>query len=136
MTNAMIRWSCLMTLCLVLTGCSLAVLNPSVAEETELFARGLDQYTASGDLTTLKEVPQRYPAGEWRSRAETVIALAEQQRAAQARRDKAEKELAQCQQELSRGTQEKDDLARDNQMLEVTLERLKQVLIDMELKAK
>ena len=114
---------------LVLAGCSsLPMLNISGAEESELFAQGLDQYIASGELTTLKLLPQRYPQGEWRTRAEGLIGMAERQQQQKARLQQETQELAQCK-------TEKDALVEDNQILEVTLERLKQVLIDMELRA-
>ena len=140
MTTSMTRWFSLLLACLMLAGCSLPLQDVPVTEEvvpeiieieetkeTELFARGLDQYIASGDLTTLKLLPQQYPQGEWRTKAEGIIDIAEQQRQQQVRLEKKEKSLDHCQ-------KEKAFLAQDNKILEVTLERLKQVLIDMELR--
>jgi hypothetical protein len=121
-----IRWFSPLLICLVLTGCSLPLLNLSSTEETEYFAHGLDQYIASGDLTILKRLPQQYPQGEWRTKAEGLVGNAEQH---QARLKEKEKELEQAQKEQA-------TLVKKNQELEVTLEQLKQVLIDMELKTK
>ena len=128
MTITIIRKFSLLLVCLVLTGCSLPMLSLSTTEETELFALGLDQYIESGDLTTLKLLPQQYPQGEWRQRAEAIIDTSEQQRMLQDQQEKRDKELVECQ-------REKEVFVQDNQILEVTLERLKQVLIDMELRA-
>lgn len=126
MKAAIIRRFSALLVCLMLTGCSLpTMLDMSAAEETELFAAGLDRYIESGDLTTLKLLPQQYPQGQWRSRAEGIIGIAEQQQKQQVRLKKKAKELAETQ-------QEKEVLFQDNVILEVTLERLKQVLIDME----
>ena len=141
MTTSMTRWLSPLLVYLMLTGCSLPLLDMPVtkegapateedrpvAEETELFAHGLDQYLASGDLTTLELLPQQYPQGEWRTKAEGIIDIAEQQRLQQAQIEKKEKELDLCQ-------KEKTFLTKDIQILEGTLARLKQVLIDMELR--
>jgi hypothetical protein len=126
MTTVIIRWFSPLLICLVLTGCSLPLLNLSSTEETEYFAHGLDQYIASGDLTILKRLPQQYPQGEWQAKAEGLVGKAEQH---QARLKEKEKELEQAQKEQA-------TLVKKNQELEVTLEQLKQVLIDMELKTK
>ena len=150
MTTVMIRWLSPLLVCLVLAGCNMPMPDPSTTEEAEFFAQGMDQYIKSGELATLKVLPQLYPQGEWRARAEIVINIAEtisdaaeqqqllqdqqaklqaQQEKLQAQQEKINKELAQCR-------QGKEFLFQDNKILEVTLERLKQVLIDMELRAK
>ena len=126
MTAVIIRWFSPLLICLVLTGCSLPLQNLSSTEEIEYFARGLDQYIASGDLTILKQLPQQYPQGEWRTKAEGLVGKAEQH---QAQLKEQEKELEQAQKEQA-------TLVKKNQELEGTLEQLKQVLIDMELKTK
>ncbi len=139
-----ISWCCLWLLCCsVVSGCSRlsALLNIPAAkeaelsaqqepelsaqQETELFAQGLDQYLESGDLKTLSLVPKRYPQGDWRFRAEGLIAVAKQQQQHTTQLQKKQQQFANCQ-------TEKAFLIKDNQMLEVTLERLKQVLIDVE----
>lgn len=99
-----------------------------MAEETELFTKGMNQYIQSRDLKTLKQLPKKYPQGEWRDEAEGIIEIAEQQRQQQS-------SLAKKSEELAHTLQEKEVLFEDNKILEVTLERLKQVLIDMELRA-
>ena len=126
MTAVIIRWFSPLLICLVLTGCSLPLQDLSSTEETEYFAHGLDQYIASGDLTILKRLPQQYPQGEWLAKAEGLVGKAEQH---QARLKEKEKELEQAQKEQA-------TLVKKNQELEGTLEQLKQVLIDMELKTK
>ena len=100
--------------------------NPA-AEERELFTQGLDQYLASGELTTLTLLVETHPQGEWSSRAKDLIELAKQQQQQHGQLQKKEQQLAHCR-------TEKNALAADNQTLEVTLDRLKQVLIDMELR--
>lgn len=130
MTTAFIRWLSPFLVCFLLTGCSnLPMLSMPVSEETKLFAQGLDQYIETRDLTTLKLLPELYPQGAWRTRAEGIIDIAEQQQQQQNRLAKKSKELAYTQ-------LEKEVLFEDNKILEVTLERLKQVLIDMELQSK
>ena len=130
MTTAITRWSFRLLVCLVVTGCSsMPLLNSPATEEADLFARGLDQYLASGELSTLALVPEKYPQGEWRTRADGVIALAEKQQQQHVLLQKKEKQTNRCQ-------AERDALVKDNQILEETLERLKQVLIDMELRGK
>jgi hypothetical protein len=133
MTIAITRWFYPLLVGLVLTGCSnLPMLNVAGTEETKLFAQGLDQYIESGDLATLKLLPQQYPQGEWRTKAKGLIEMAERQQKA---RLQQETQLQQEARELGQCKTENDALVEDNQILEVTLERLKQVLIDMELRA-
>ena len=126
MTAVIIRCLSPLLICLMLTGCSLPLQNVSSTEEIEYFAHGLDQYIASGDLTILKRLPQQYPQGEWRTKAEGLVGKAEQHHA----------QLKEKEKELEQAQKEKSALVKKNQELEVTLEQLKQVLIDMELKTK
>ncbi len=168
MTTTKIRWFSLLLACLMLAGCNLPMPGTPIpdkqeSEETKLFAQGLDQYIKSRDLATLKLLPLQYPQGEWRTRAEGIIDIAEQQMAQQKylemqneelikiqkQQEKKNEELAKIQkqheqqqvrlekkdEELAHTQQEKEVLFQDNKILEVTLERLKQVLIDMELRA-
>lgn len=125
MTTVILRWTLLLMVCLVVTGCSLPTPTGSGSEEVELFALGLDEYLAYGDLTSLKRLPQQYPQGEWRPRAEGVIDMAK----AQAKLEEKDRELASCQ-------KDKDALAQDILVLEETLEQLKEVLIDTEQRMK
>jgi len=132
MMTVMIRRVTPLLVCLVLVSCnSLPMLKMKgmyTSDETLLFAQGLDQYIESRDLTTLKLMPLQYPQGEWRTRAEGIIAIAEQQQQQQDRLKKNTRELAHSQQKIG-------FLFEDKKILEVTLERLKQVLIDMESRA-
>lgn len=137
MTTILIRWCLWLLCCSVVSGCSnlSAILHePAVTEnelsslkETELFAQGLDQYLKSGNLKTLRQLPKTYPQGAWRPRAEGIIAVAKQQQKQATQLQKKDQQLASYQ-------AEKAFLVKDNQMLEVTLERLKQVLIDVEMR--
>jgi hypothetical protein len=102
--------------------------NKPAAEEAELFAQGLDQYLATGQLTTLNLLSKQYPQGEWRTRAEGIVDMAKQKLQQHTQTQHDNQGLTQC-------LAEKDLLAQDNKILEVTLERLKQVLIDSELRA-
>jgi hypothetical protein len=138
------------------------MLNSQKSEETELFAQGLDQYIKTRNLTTLKRLPEEYPQGEWRTRSEGIVDIAERQIAQQKYLEMQNEELIKIQkqqemknqefakiqkqkeqqqarlekkdEELAQTQQEKEVLFQDNKILEVTLERLKQVLIDMELR--
>lgn len=122
------RWCLRLLVCLVITGCSsMPMLNTPAAEEKALFAQGLDQYLASGELATLTLLVEKYPQGEWSTRAKGLIELAKQQQQQHGQLQKKEQQLAHCR-------TEKNALAADNQTLEVTLDRLKQVLIDTELR--
>jgi hypothetical protein len=127
---------------LVLNGCPLPGLyppkTPETTLETKLFAQGLEQYLTAGDLTTLKLLPKEYPQGAWRTKAEGVIDLADKQQKLQIQLDQAEQKLLLCKDErdLALCRKEKEALAQDNQLLESTLKRLKEVLIETELHAK
>lgn len=119
---------------LLLSGCSsLPVVRMASTAEAGLFADGLDQFIASGDLQILRRLPQEYPHGQWRPRAEAVIALVEQQSLGSAKphpqkTPAGQQALARCQNEINLLTQ-------NNRVLEETLQKLKQLLIDMELQS-
>lgn len=127
MTMAKTFWLTSLLACLMLTSCAPTFLTTPEADEARLFEQGLDQYILSGDLSTLKLLARQYPQGEWRSRAEHIIGADEQLRQQQALLKAKEEELVDSQ-------KEKDALAQEVLILEKTLERLKQVLIDMELR--
>jgi hypothetical protein len=128
-----LHWFCGLLAGLVLAGCSsmpmqkMPMQKMPAEQEMELFTQGLDQYLASGELTALIKLVEKYPKGEWRPRAEGLIELAKQQQQQHTKLQKKEQQFARCR-------TEKDTLVTDNQRLEVTLGRLKQVLIDMELR--
>ena len=131
MTIALIRWFALIFLaCFLLTGCgSIPIFSPPPKTlETEHFAQGIDQYIASGDLTILKQISEKSPQKEWRTRAEAIIAMDNKQKQQREQTKKAEEDLSQCQ-------LEKNHLLEDNQILEKTLTRLKDLLIDTERRA-
>ncbi len=133
MTPARICWSCLLLALLMLSGCSLPRVSKPLAEEANLFRQGLHQYIASGDLTSLKQLPQQYPQGAWSNEAELFIKMAlqqaQQKKQEQALREKEKQPLASCRQKQAA-------LVQDNKKLKATLNQLKEVLIDTELKAK
>ena len=117
----------------ILAGCQgLTHLQKSSLTETELFAKGLDQYIETGDLQTLQRLPQEYPDGAWGSRAALVVKLAEQQEKRVADKEKMSgfkaEELARCDNEIA-------VLRKNNQDLEETIARLKKLLIEMELRS-
>jgi len=117
----------------MLTGCQgMFVQQKSSLTETELFAKGLDQYIETGDLQTLQRLPQEYPDGAWSSRAALVVKLAEQQEKRAADKEKMTgmkaEELARCDNEIA-------VLRKHNQDLEETIARLKKLLIEMELRS-
>lgn len=104
-------------------------MQKSALTEMEFFARGLDQYLETGDVQTLRQLPQKYPDGAWGSRAELLVRLAQQQEKLVARQKQQalqqEQALASCHDEMTR-------LGQDNQSLQETIDRLKKLLIDME----
>lgn len=130
---------------IILAGCQgLPLLQKSSSTETESFARGLDHYSATGDLQILKQLPLQYPDGAWGPRAELVVKMAEQQEkclAGQAAMLDAkaggqkQKPLMQDQ-ELTRCQDDMAALRQSNQELEETIARLKKLLIDMESRSK
>lgn len=155
MMKARARWLVPLVVCLILTGCAHFSLPGSLSTtEADLFALGMDRYIEMDDLSTLESLSRMYPNSPWRTRAEAVIALANSQdqlqkqlvavgeklATVQSRLDAKKKQQMVLQKEhdaLLRQKysliQEKDLLAQDNQSLEMTLERLKKVLIDTEL---
>ncbi|WP_020677537.1 hypothetical protein [Geopsychrobacter electrodiphilus] len=142
MTSVVARWCIVSLTFLLLAGCSLPALNMPGTQETELFAQGLDQLLASGDLTTLNQLLQQYPQGEWQTKAAGLITMVKKQKQLQEQQqallEKQEQKLASLKDNkaLAVCQQQKDALAQDNQVLEKTLKRLKEVLIDTELQAK
>ena len=129
MTSATIRALFFLLIFLILTGCTLPALSKSMNGESKLFAEGLDRYITTSDPTTLEQLPLLYPQGEWRTRAESILDMADQKLQRQSQLDFKNKEFANCQ-------EEKKALVQENKMLEATLNQLKEVLIDTELKAK
>lgn len=128
MTIAQIRIGLLFILCSALVGCGSPLFKLPLPEEQKLFVLGMDQYEHTGETRILETLPRQYPDGEWTRRAEDVLRLVEEQRqqAAAIARDK---------EKLNACRQEKAYLASDNKMLEATLEQLKQLLINMEMRA-
>ena len=128
MTRTITLWCLWLLCCFVVSGCSSmsAILDAPAAKEAELFGHGLDQYLESGDLNTLNLLQKSYPQG-------IEMAKRQQEQEAQLKETKVKTaELKKKDQQLSSCQSEKAFLVKDNQMLEVTLERLKQVLIDVE----
>lgn len=138
MKSAITRCLFVLLACLLLTGCSQPIQNFFVTRETELFSQGLDQYIASGDLTTMQQLPQKYPQGEWRLKAEAIIDMANLLQQQKSQLEKKDKKLAICQEDkaLADCQKEKTALAQDNRLLEETLKSLKEVLIDTEKRTK
>jgi len=141
---------------LLLAGCSpppewkLPINSPS--DRSDRFAQGMDQFLATGDLTALRITAEKDVGGEWGARAEAVIRLDEQivqlnHKIAALNKQitglnddidsltgKLEKQQAQLQnkeKQLSQSLETKELLSRDNEILEVTLERLRRALIEI-----
>jgi len=137
MTRTITLWCLWLLCCFAVSGCSnmSAILDVPAAKEAELFGQGFDQYLESGDLNALNLLQKAYPQGDWWLRAAAVIEMdkRQQEQEAQLKETKVKTaELKKKDQQLSSCQSEKAFLVKDNQMLEVTLERLKQVLIDVE----
>jgi valyl-tRNA synthetase len=117
------------------------------------FAEGLDQYLATGDLTFLRIAAEKDVSGAWGARAEAIIHLDEKidglnhkitglnQKTAGLNEEiedlnkKLETQQAQLESKeklLTHSLETKKLLSRDNEILEVTLERLKQALSDLQ----
>jgi phenylalanyl-tRNA synthetase alpha subunit len=141
---------------LSLAGCTLPtpsqVRDMPVNSASDRFAEGMDQYLATGDLSFLRNAAEKDVGGEWGRRAETVIQLDEQvaelnrkiallSRQVKDLNDdidsltgKLEKQQAQLQnkeKQLTQSIETKELLSRDNQILEVTLERLRRALVEV-----
>ena len=117
----------------ILAGCQgLALQQKTALTETELFAKGLDQYIETGDLQTLQRLPQESPDGAWGRRAALVVKLAEQQEKRAAAVEKTTGVQAAV---LARRDHEIAALRKNNQELEETIARLKKLLIEMELRS-
>ena len=130
MTTPSYAWLAAFLVSVMLAGCQgRPAAQQSSLTETEFFARGLDQYIATGDLQTLMLLPQKYPDGAWAPGAELVIRLAQQKEEKVAGQEQQallnKRELASCHDEMKR-------LRQDNQGLQETIDRLKKLLIDME----
>ena len=128
----------------ILAGCQgLSVQQKNSLTEKELFAKGLDQYSATGDLQMLQRLPQTYPDGPWAHRAAAVVKLVEQEEQCIADKEAESnaRAVAQKQQmllknkELDRCHNEMVSLRQNNQELEETIARLKKLLIEMELRS-
>jgi len=135
----LIHWALMLLAGLVLTGCSLPILNMSATGETQFFADSMDQLIESGDLSSMKRLPELYPQGQWRARTEYIIDLAEtntkmSETSSELLKStkKMEAQLAQKDKEFAACQLETDHVRKDNEMLEATLVRLKELLIDME----
>jgi hypothetical protein len=128
MTSAMNRGTLWFLICLIVTGCSTVhSLKTDAPDEPDLFAQGFDQYLASGDLDALSLFAASSPQGAWQMRAQGIIDMAAQQRQQQTSLEQKNQDLSSCQ-------KDKRGLVDDNKALEEKLKRLKQVLIDMELR--
>jgi len=139
----LIPWAILVLTGLVLNGCSLPIMNMTQSGESKFFADSMDQMIESGDPGSMKRLPKLYPEGEWRPRAEYIIDLAETNaQMSESSTDlltlhkKMEVQLAQKDKDLAACQLETDHIRQDNEMLEATLVRLKELLIDMEQRSK
>jgi hypothetical protein len=128
MTTAIPRGSFWFLICLIVSGCSNVPSPQTIAtDDSDLFAQGLDQYLDTGKLDDLSLFVAKDPQGAWQTRAQGIIDMAALQRQQQAN-------LQQKNQDLTRCRGDKGVLLEDNHALEEKLKRLKQVLIDMELR--
>jgi hypothetical protein len=115
-------------ICLIVTGCSnVHSPNTTAPDESDLFAQAFDRYLASGELDALNLFAASPPQGAWQMRAQGIIDMASQQRQQQDSLQQKNQDLSSCQ-------KDKGVLIEDNKALDEKLKRLKQVLIDMELR--
>lgn len=158
----MSRWIMTLSAVLLFLGCNAMPktwelpMNSASAD----FAEALDQFVASGDPASLRLVAEKDVQGEWGMRAEAIVKLNEKHYRLSQEVDGLTKEvdslnreiagltkevdslneklgtqqdqLKKKEQQLSRTQESKALLSRDNEILEVTLERLRQALIDLE----
>ncbi|MGW8313565.1 MAG: hypothetical protein ACWGOL_10075 [Desulfuromonadales bacterium] len=120
---------------------------------SDRFAEGLDQYLATGDPTSLRIAAEKDVGGVWGARAEAIIHLDEKidglnnkitglntkiaglNAEIDGLNKKLEKQQAQLENKeklLTHSLETKELLSRDNEILEVTLERLRQALSDLQ----
>lgn len=155
-------WNLIFLVAILLTGCSSIPPTWDLPENrtSDTFAKGLDQYISSGDPTSLRLLAEKDVQGEWGLRANAILKLNEKnaglnQDVAGLNKEVAglNKEIAglnkeidslnqklgnqqvqlqKKEQQLSRTQETKELLSRDNEILEVTLERLRQALSDLE----
>lgn len=140
-----------------LSACSLPMFPRSNSDDAQLFARGVDDYLARGDLGLLRQLTEQAPQTPWQPRAAAFIALIQTQQQNQQQVEQQEihgnlllseieERLAQCQeqsvaalkektQEMARCQREKTAVSQDLKILEDTLARLKDVLIKTERQA-
>ncbi len=141
-----------------LTACALPGFPGAKQDNARLFARALDEYLAGDDLTTLRQLADPSVQDPWQPRAAALLALIEQleQKQQQTRQQEVngnlllsgiEQQLFDCRQQNARVLEtktqdiavcqrEKTALAQDVKILEDTLTRLKDVLIQTERQAK
>jgi len=128
MMSAINRGTIWFLICLIVTGCSnVNSLNTTTPDESDLFAQSFDRYLATGELDALSLFAASTPQGAWQMRAQGIIDMASQQRQQQARLQQINHELSSCQ-------KDKGVLVENNKVLDEKLKRLKQLLIDMELR--
>lgn len=126
MSRANLRGAVVLLAVLLLCGCSgLQQLNIPVTGDARAFTQGFDRYMTHGDPAALKALPE----GEWQARANQLITLGTEQKQRQA-------ELSKLRQQLKTREQEIEFQKQEIKRLETTLNQLKEVLIDSELKPK
>jgi chromosome segregation ATPase len=117
-----------------------------VSDGSDGFANGLDQFITTGDLTSLRLVAEKDVLGEWGMRAEAIVKLHEKNATLNKEVAGLNKEIATLneilgnqqaqlkkkEEQLSHTQETKELLTRDNEILEVTLERLRQAMVDLE----
>lgn len=145
-----------------LTACSLPGFPNADRAGATLFARGIDEYLAGDELIALQQLADQDPQDPWQPRAAALLALIEeleqkQQQALQQIQQQElhgnlllsgiEQQLIDCRQqratdlevrtqEMALCQREKTALSQDVKILEDTLTRLKDVLIQTERQAK
>jgi methyl-accepting chemotaxis protein len=131
--------------------------NTAPDYSSDRFAEGLDNYLATGDLTSLRIAAEKDVGGAWGARAEAMIRLDEKidglnhkitglndkiaglNEEIDGLNKKLEKQQAQLENKeklLTHSLETKELLSRDNEILEVTLERLRQALSDLQQSAR
>lgn len=113
------------------SGCApnrLTALFPPPPDQ-QLFSAGLEELSQSSTPKAFQQLRREFPASPWTERAELVNRLISQ-------RDRQASQVSRQRQELTRLKQQLERLEQDKELLQGDLTKLKQLLIDNELRTR
>lgn len=122
MLNRSVSSLVVLMLAILLSGCAIPLL-PDI-QQPQQFGVALDQYLTQSDLTALETLAAQQPASVWSQRANALAYQLKQQRL----------QLSKEQQRFDQTQQQHKLCQQENTDLKETMEQLKQLLIEMELR--